>query len=98
MSRRNTTERSDASVLDFAPKPTGDQGGRDGTGPRRHVDAPRGRGSGFEPMPGRLQELLADGKTAFGVWVMLSGPSGAEMIASVGPDYLGIDCQHGLLA
>ena len=49
-------------------------------------------------MPGRLRELLTDGKTAFGVWVMLSGPAGAEMIASVEPDYVGIDCQHGLLA
>jgi 4-hydroxy-2-oxoheptanedioate aldolase len=28
---------------------------------------------------------------------MLSSPAGAEMIATMGFDYIGIDCQHGLL-
>ncbi len=46
----------------------------------------------------RLRTLWGDGKTAFGVWVMLSSAAGAEMIAAMGPDYVGIDCQHGLLA
>ncbi len=46
----------------------------------------------------RLREAWADGRTAFGAWLMLSGPAGAEMIASMGFDYIGIDCQHGLIA
>ena len=46
----------------------------------------------------RLREAWAEGRTAFGAWIMLSGPAGAEMIASMGFDYICIDCQHGLIA
>lgn len=45
----------------------------------------------------RLRALLADGGTAFGVWVMLANPSVAELVGSLGFDYVCIDCQHGLL-
>lgn len=48
-------------------------------------------------MPSRLRTLFAEGSTAFGVWIMLSSPAGAEMVAAMGFDYVGIDCQHGLL-
>ena len=48
-------------------------------------------------MPSRLRTLFAEEKTAFGVWIMLSSPAAVEMIASMGFDYVGIDCQHGLL-
>ena len=44
----------------------------------------------------RLRDALTQGRTAFGCWLMTSSPSAAEMIGSVGFDYLGIDCQHGL--
>jgi 4-hydroxy-2-oxoheptanedioate aldolase len=46
----------------------------------------------------RLKDVWAQDKTAFGAWIMLSGPAGAEMIAAMGFDYIGIDVQHGLLA
>jgi len=48
-------------------------------------------------MANRLRALLSEGKTAFGVWIMLSSPAAVEMIALMGFDYVGIDCQHGLL-
>jgi 4-hydroxy-2-oxoheptanedioate aldolase len=48
-------------------------------------------------MPNRLRALFSEGKTAFGVWIMLSSPAAVEMIASMGFDYVGVDCQHGLL-
>jgi 4-hydroxy-2-oxoheptanedioate aldolase len=48
-------------------------------------------------MPNRLRTLWEDGKTAFGAWILLSTPAGAEMIATMGFDYVCIDCQHGLL-
>lgn len=47
-------------------------------------------------MGNRLRELWAQDKVVFGGWVMLSGATGAEMMASMGYDYIGIDCQHGL--
>lgn len=49
-------------------------------------------------MPNRLREVWSQGKTAFGAWIMLSGPAGAEMIATMGFDYVCIDCQHGMIA
>lgn len=48
-------------------------------------------------MSNLLRQRWADGKTGFGVWVMLSGPPGAEMLATMGFDYVCVDCQHGLL-
>lgn len=49
-------------------------------------------------MAGRLRELWAEGKTAFGAWLMMSTPAAAEMVASMGFDYIGLDWQHGLYA
>jgi len=48
-------------------------------------------------MTNRLRALLAEGGTAFGAWIMLSNPAGAEMLGGLGFDYVCIDCQHGLL-
>jgi 4-hydroxy-2-oxoheptanedioate aldolase len=48
-------------------------------------------------MPNRLRTLWDEGKTAFGAWILLSTPAGAEMVATMGFDYVCIDCQHGLL-
>jgi 4-hydroxy-2-oxoheptanedioate aldolase len=48
-------------------------------------------------MANRLRELLTGGKTAFGVWIVLSSPAAVEIVATMGFDYVGIDCQHGLL-
>jgi 4-hydroxy-2-oxoheptanedioate aldolase len=46
----------------------------------------------------RLRDVWAEGRTAFGVWIVSASPSAAELIASLGFDYIGIDCQHGLIA
>jgi 4-hydroxy-2-oxoheptanedioate aldolase len=46
----------------------------------------------------RLRDAWNEGRTAFGAWIMLSSPAGAEMVASLGFDYVCVDCQHGLLA
>ena len=48
-------------------------------------------------MGNRLRALWSEGKTAFGVWIVVSSPAAAEMLATMGFDYVGIDCQHGLL-
>jgi 4-hydroxy-2-oxoheptanedioate aldolase len=48
-------------------------------------------------MGNRLRALWSEGGTAFGVWIMLSSPAAVETIASMGFDYVGVDCQHGLL-
>lgn len=48
-------------------------------------------------MANLLRQRWANAETAFGVWVMLSGPAGAEMLGTMGFDYVCIDCQHGLL-
>ncbi len=45
----------------------------------------------------RLRETVAGGGTAFGAWLMLGNPATAEMVASLGFDYVCIDCQHGLV-
>jgi 4-hydroxy-2-oxoheptanedioate aldolase len=48
-------------------------------------------------MTNRLRTLWSEGKTAFGVWVVGSSTASVELLASMGFDYVGIDCQHGLL-
>lgn len=48
-------------------------------------------------MSDRLRQMWSEGKTAFGVWVAYAGTAGAETMAMMGPDYVGVDCQHGLL-
>lgn len=47
---------------------------------------------------GGIREAWAEGRTAFGAWIMMSGPAAVEVIAMSGFDYVCIDCQHGLLA
>jgi 4-hydroxy-2-oxoheptanedioate aldolase len=49
-------------------------------------------------MTGRLRTALEQGRSAFGAWIMMSGPASIEVIGSAGFDYVCIDCQHGLLA
>jgi 4-hydroxy-2-oxoheptanedioate aldolase len=49
------------------------------------------------PMANRLRALLAEGGTAFGAWLLMASPAGAEMLGGLGFDYVCIDCQHGLL-
>ncbi len=49
-------------------------------------------------MTDRLRTVLAEGRTAFGAWLVLSNPASAEMLGSLGFDYVCVDCQHGLLA
>jgi 4-hydroxy-2-oxoheptanedioate aldolase len=45
----------------------------------------------------RLREAWAEGRTAFGAWLMMSTPAAAELIAAHGFDYVCIDWQHGLI-
>ena len=47
---------------------------------------------------GHLRDVLNEGRPAFGIWLMMSSATSAEMIGALGFDYLGIDVQHGLLA
>jgi 4-hydroxy-2-oxoheptanedioate aldolase len=46
----------------------------------------------------RLRDAWGEGRAAFGAWIMLSSPAGAEMIGAMGFDYVCVDCQHGLIA
>lgn len=45
----------------------------------------------------RLRRVWDEGGTAFGCWCMTANPHGAEMLASMGFDYVCVDWQHGLL-
>lgn len=47
---------------------------------------------------GHLRDVLSQGRPAFGVWLVMSSATSAEVIGALGFDYLGIDVQHGLLA
>lgn len=47
---------------------------------------------------GRIRSAWAEGRTAFGAWIMMSTPAAIEVIGSAGFDYVCLDCQHGLLA
>lgn len=46
----------------------------------------------------KIREAWAEGRSAFGAWVMMSSPAAIEVIGAAGFDYVCIDCQHGLLA
>ncbi len=48
--------------------------------------------------PNRLKEAWAEGRTAFGLWAVLPGQLGAEILAASGPDYVCVDCQHGVVS
>jgi 4-hydroxy-2-oxoheptanedioate aldolase len=45
----------------------------------------------------RLRALLAGGGRAVGGWCATPNPLAAEILAAEGFDYVGIDCQHGLI-
>ena len=45
----------------------------------------------------KLKQKVADGDTAFGMWVTLESPSITEMAVSLGLDWIVIDAEHGQL-
>lgn len=47
-------------------------------------------------MANPLREARAEGRPAFGLWSMVPGSFGVDLIAAAGPDYVCIDQQHGL--
>ena len=47
--------------------------------------------------PNRLKQLLAEGRTALGLWVTLESPSITEIATVMGLDWVVIDCEHGHL-
>jgi len=44
-----------------------------------------------------LREVWNEGRIAFGLWAMVPGSFGAEILAGAGPDYVCVDQQHGLI-
>ena len=47
-------------------------------------------------MANPLREAWTEGRPAFGMWVMMPGSFGVELVAAARPDYVCIDQQHGL--
>ena len=47
-------------------------------------------------MANPLRGARAEGRPAFGLWSMVPGSFGVDLIAAAGPDYVCIDQQHGL--
>jgi 4-hydroxy-2-oxoheptanedioate aldolase len=45
----------------------------------------------------RLKDLWQRGNTAFGAWCAMPTSLSAEMLSKDNVDYVGIDCQHGLI-
>jgi 2-dehydro-3-deoxyglucarate aldolase len=48
------------------------------------------------PMHQRLKSLIQTGEPAFGVWCALDAPPVLEAIGALGPDWVLIDCEHGM--
>jgi 4-hydroxy-2-oxoheptanedioate aldolase len=44
-----------------------------------------------------LKAALAEGRTAFGLWSVVPGSVGAEILAEAGADYVCVDQQHGII-
>jgi 4-hydroxy-2-oxoheptanedioate aldolase len=44
-----------------------------------------------------LKAAWAEGRTAFGLWSVVPGPIGAEILAEAGVDYVCVDQQHGVI-
>ena len=44
-----------------------------------------------------LKETWAAGRTAFGLWSVMPGSIGAEILAGAGADYVCVDQQHGVI-
>ncbi|QIN78583.1 hypothetical protein GBA65_08690 [Rubrobacter marinus] len=48
-------------------------------------------------MANSLRQAWSEGRPAFGMWIMMPGPAfGVELVSAARPDYVCIDCQHGL--
>lgn len=46
-------------------------------------------------MPGKIREMLKNGKAAIGSWLQLPSPDAAEIMATSGYDWLAVDMEHG---
>ena len=44
-----------------------------------------------------LREIWAENRTAFGLWSVVPGTIGAEILAQAGADYVCVDQQHGVI-
>ena len=44
-----------------------------------------------------LREIWAGNRTAFGLWSVVPGTIGAEILANTGADYVCVDQQHGVI-
>src|SRR5918994_849253 len=44
-----------------------------------------------------LREIWAENRTAFGLWSVVPGTIGAEILAKAGTDYVCVDQQHGVI-
>src|ERR671913_588283 len=44
-----------------------------------------------------LRKAWAEGRTAFGLWSVMPGSFGAELVAGAGVDYVCVDQQHGII-
>src|ERR687894_1630346 len=47
--------------------------------------------------PNPLREAWAGGRTTFGLWSVMPGSVGAEILAGAGVDYVCVDQQHGVI-
>lgn len=47
-------------------------------------------------MANSLREAWAEGRPAFGLWAMMPGSFGVDLLAAARPDYVCVDQQHGL--
>jgi 4-hydroxy-2-oxoheptanedioate aldolase len=47
--------------------------------------------------PNPLKAAWAEGRTAYGLWSVVPGSFGAEILAETGPDYVCVDQQHGAI-
>ena len=47
-------------------------------------------------MTNLLREAWAEGRPAFGLWAMMPGSFGVELLSAARPDYVCVDQQHGL--
>ena len=47
--------------------------------------------------PNPLKAAWAEGRTAFGLWSVMPGSFGAELVAGSGVDYVCVDQQHGVI-
>ncbi len=48
-------------------------------------------------MKNPLKQVWSEGRTAFGLWAVMPGSFGAEVLGRAGADYVCVDQQHGLI-